>query len=88
MKPKGFLKQLRERMAECGLELHLEKKRLIEFGRFAEGNRKRDGAGKRETSNFLGSRTSAARSIRERQVHGEAKDGQEAHDSEAAGYCG
>jgi RNA-directed DNA polymerase len=49
-----FLKQLRERMAEYGLELHAEKTRLIEFGRFAEGNRKRDGAGKPETFNFLG----------------------------------
>ena len=49
-----FLKQLRERMAEYGLELHPEKTRLIEFGRFAEGNRKRDGAGKPETFNFLG----------------------------------
>jgi len=49
-----FLEQLRERMAEYGLELHSEKTRLIEFGRFAEGNRKRDGAGKPETFNFLG----------------------------------
>ena len=50
----SFLKQLRERMAEHELELHPEKTRLIEFGRFAEGNRKRDGAGKPETFNFLG----------------------------------
>jgi RNA-directed DNA polymerase len=50
----SFLKQLRERMAEYGLELHSEKTRLIEFGRFAEGNRKRDGVGKPETFNFLG----------------------------------
>jgi RNA-directed DNA polymerase len=50
----SFLKQLRERMAEYGLELHSEKTRLIEFGRFAEGNRKRVGAGKPETFNFLG----------------------------------
>ena len=49
-----FLEQLRERMAEYGLELHSEKTRLIEFGRFAEGNRKRDGAGKPETFSFLG----------------------------------
>src|SRR5580693_10282440 len=50
----SFLEQLRERMAEFGLELHSEKTRLIEFGRFAEGNRKRDGAGKPETFNFVG----------------------------------
>ena len=50
----SFLKQLRERMAGYGLELHSEKTRLIEFGRFAAGNRKRSGAGKPETFNFLG----------------------------------
>jgi RNA-directed DNA polymerase len=49
-----FLEQLGERMAENGLELHSEKTRLIEFGRYAAGNRKRDGAGKPETFNFLG----------------------------------
>lgn len=49
-----FLKRLQERMAEYGLELHSQKTRLIEFGRFAEANRKRDGAGKPETFNFLG----------------------------------
>ena len=49
----SFLKQLREQMAKFGLELHSEKTRLIEFGRFAEGNRKRTG-GKPETFNFLG----------------------------------
>jgi RNA-directed DNA polymerase len=49
-----FLRQLGERMAEYGLKLHPEKTRLIEFGRFAEENRKRDGAGKPETFNFLG----------------------------------
>lgn len=49
-----FQQELWERMAEYGLELHSEKTRLIEFGRFAEGNRQRDGAGKPETFNFLG----------------------------------
>jgi RNA-directed DNA polymerase len=49
-----FLKQLRERMAAFGLELHPEKTRLIQFGRFAAEDRKRDGAGKPETFNFLG----------------------------------
>jgi RNA-directed DNA polymerase len=49
-----FLKWLQERLAEYGLELHPEKTRLIEFGRFARGNRKREGAGKPETFHFLG----------------------------------
>ena len=49
-----FLEQLRKRMADYGLELHSEKTRLIEFGRFAAESRKRNGAGKPETFNFLG----------------------------------
>jgi len=48
------LRALRKRLAEFGLELHPEKTRLIEFGRFAAGNRKRRGLGKPETFNFLG----------------------------------
>jgi RNA-directed DNA polymerase len=50
----AFLEQLRERMQKFGLELHPEKTRLIEFGRFAESNRKRRGEGKPETFDFLG----------------------------------
>ena len=49
-----FLEQLRKRMADYGLELHSEKTRLIEFGRFAAESRKRNGAGKPETFNFPG----------------------------------
>lgn len=50
----AFLEQLRERMRKFGLELHPEKTRMIEFGRFAEENRKRRGEGKPETFDFLG----------------------------------
>src|SRR6202051_1934436 len=49
-----FLKDLRERLSKFGLELHPYKTRLIEFGRFAEGNRTRRGEGKPETFDFLG----------------------------------
>ena len=49
-----FLEQLRERMGKFGLELHSEKTRLIEFGRYAESNRKRRGESKPETFDFLG----------------------------------
>ncbi len=49
-----FLEQFRERLAKFGLELHPEKTRLIEFGRFAAQNRKRRGQGKPETFTFLG----------------------------------
>ena len=49
-----FLEALRERLRKFGLELHSEKTRLIEFGRFAASNRKQRGEGKPETFNFLG----------------------------------
>ena len=49
-----FLKELGERLREYGLELHADKTRLIQFGRFAAEDRKRDGQGKPETFNFLG----------------------------------
>ena len=49
-----FLAELQERLRKFGLELHSEKTRLIEFGRYAEENRKRRGEGKPETFNFLG----------------------------------
>jgi hypothetical protein len=50
----AFLKQLGERLRKFGLELHPEKTRLIEFGRFAAEDRARRGEGKPETFNFLG----------------------------------
>jgi len=49
-----FLENLRERLAMFGLELHPDKTRRIEFGRFAEENRNRRGEGKPETFDFLG----------------------------------
>ena len=50
----AFWRNLRERFAKFGLELHPDKTRRIEFGRFAEENRKRGGEGKPETFDFLG----------------------------------
>jgi len=49
-----FLEQLRERLRKFGLELHPDKTRLIEFGRYAAERRKKRGEGKPETFNFLG----------------------------------
>jgi RNA-directed DNA polymerase len=49
-----FHAELRERLRNFGLELHAEKTRLIEFGRFAAENRQRRGDGKPETFGFLG----------------------------------
>jgi RNA-directed DNA polymerase len=49
-----FLHDLTERLAKFALNLHPEKTRLIEFGRFAAGDRIRRGEGKPETFDFLG----------------------------------
>jgi group II intron reverse transcriptase/maturase len=49
-----FLEDLRERLREFGLELHGDKTRLIEFGRFAAARRQGRGQGKPETFDFLG----------------------------------
>ncbi|HVA06508.1 MAG TPA: group II intron reverse transcriptase/maturase [Acidimicrobiales bacterium] len=51
---KRFLADLRERFAKFNLELHPDKTRLIEFGRFAAQNRKERGLAKPETFDFLG----------------------------------
>lgn len=48
------LMALKERFAKFGLELHPEKTRLIEFGRYAEERRTKRGAGPPETFDFLG----------------------------------
>ena len=49
-----FLVELHARLAEFGLQLHPDKTRLIEFGRYADPNRQQRGDGKPETFNFLG----------------------------------
>ena len=49
-----FLEEFRERLAKFGMELHAEKTRLIEFGRFAAQDREQRGEGKPETFTFLG----------------------------------
>ena len=49
-----FLEEFRERLSKFGLELHAEKTRLIEFGRFAAQSREQRGEGKPETFTFLG----------------------------------
>jgi group II intron reverse transcriptase/maturase len=51
---KQFLSDLRERLAKFCLELHPDKTRLMEFGRFAANNRRRRGEGKPATFDFLG----------------------------------
>ena len=49
-----FHQDVKERLKCFNLELHAEKTRLIEFGRYAAGNRKAREEGKPETFDFLG----------------------------------
>jgi RNA-directed DNA polymerase len=49
-----FLSEFRERLAKFGLEIHPDKTRLIEFGRYAARDRKQRGEGKPEIFTFLG----------------------------------
>jgi group II intron reverse transcriptase/maturase len=49
-----FLNELQQRMAKFGLELHPDKTRLIEFGRFARLRRQGRGEGEPESFTFLG----------------------------------
>jgi RNA-directed DNA polymerase len=49
-----FRQELGERLAKFGLELHPEKTRLIEFGRFAARSRRQRGLPRPDTFDFLG----------------------------------
>jgi len=49
-----FLRDFQDRLAKFGLEIHPEKTRLIEFGRFAARDRQKRGERKPETFTFLG----------------------------------
>ena len=49
-----FLDAMRTRFEEFALQLHPDKTRLIEFGRYAAADREKRGLGKPETFNFLG----------------------------------
>jgi len=49
-----FREDFRKRLAKFGLELHPDKTRRIEFGRYAEQRRAKRGEGKPETFDFLG----------------------------------
>ena len=57
-----FLVELRERLRKFALELHPDKTRLLEFGRYAAERRKERGERRPETFNFLGFTHVCARS--------------------------
>ena len=78
-----FLENLRERLGKFGLELHPEKTRRIEFGRYAEENRRRRGEGKPETFDFLGFTHISGKNRLGRYI-GAAHEYPQAHASQAA----
>ena len=49
-----FRRELEKRFQAYGLTLHEQKTRLLEFGRYADKNRRDKGSGKPETFDFLG----------------------------------
>lgn len=49
-----YLRSVKKRLAMFGLEVSEEKTKIIEFGKYAERNRKARGEGKPETFDFLG----------------------------------
>ena len=57
-----FHAAIQERFAKFGLELEPTKTKLLEFGRFADQNRKERGEGKPETFDFLGFTHSCSKS--------------------------
>ncbi len=61
-----FLHDLRARFHRFKLELHPDKTRLIEFGRFAASNRAQRGLGKPQTFDFLGFTHSCAKTYTNR----------------------
>ena len=61
-----FQRELQERLLRFKLSLHPDKTRLIEFGRFAAGNRRARGEGKPESFHFLGFTHSCGRTRRGR----------------------
>ena len=54
LEAEAFYESLIERFKKFGLELALDKTKVLEFGRFAKHNRKMRGEGKPETFDFLG----------------------------------
>ncbi|MCA1705505.1 MAG: group II intron reverse transcriptase/maturase, partial [Actinobacteria bacterium] len=60
---KQFLADLRQRFGRFGLELHPDKTRLVQFGRFAAERRAERGLGKPETFDFLGFTHICARTL-------------------------
>jgi RNA-directed DNA polymerase len=83
-----FLEEFKERLAKFGLELHPDKTRLIEFGRYAARDRKQRGEGKPETLQLLGVHPLLWATPQDRDLHRLADHCEEAHGCEAESHQG
>jgi hypothetical protein len=83
-----FLKEFRERLAKFGLELHPDKTRLIEFGRFAARDRKAAGRGKTRDLHVPGLHPLLWAAPQERNLHRMADYCEEANGFEAQSHQG
>ena len=84
---RAFWDAMRQRFKQFALELHEDKTRLLEFGRFAAARRARRGQGKTETFKFLGLRLHL-RQDAARGLPASAQNAQRPHANEAAGHQG
>jgi RNA-directed DNA polymerase len=80
-----FLRDFQERLVKFGLELHRDKTRLIEFGRFAFRDRERRG-GKTRNLRVLGVHASLWVSQEQRSLYRLANHGDEADGCEAQSH--
>jgi hypothetical protein len=85
MKRNGLRRELQEQLRKVGLELHPEKTRMIEFGKFAEGNRKRRKEKKPETFDFLAFHPHMWEDSDGRALHCQTEDDRQADARQAAG---
>ena len=82
MEAERFLEAFRERLAKFGLELHPEKTRLIEFGRFAARDREKRGRGKAGDLYVPGFHALLREATEQGAIHRVAENGEEAHGGE------
>jgi len=83
-----FLKEFRERLAKFDLELHPDKTRLIEFGRFAARDRKQRGEGKTRDLHLPGLHPLLRATPQERNLHRMADHCEEANGCETQSHQG
>jgi group II intron reverse transcriptase/maturase len=83
-----FLEEFKERLAKFGLELHPDKTRLIEFGRYAARDRKQRGEGETGDLQLLGLYPLLWAAPQDQDLHRLADHCEKAHGCEAESHQG